>query len=366
MRMHIIVLLIMAVLFSPAALADTASAAEDPVLYYYPAGGEYYHLDQNCKLVNPKYLPLSDSFLYSELNDDPYRALKPCEVCVAPLRPGSENSPAETGETDPFRFAAFGEAMDAVSKEGESFCVSSDGSCVALIERDGHFFRAVTFFDDRAKELYAAYEDAWTPGSNQSDEEYNLLTEYIRSLPVEYTEELAVVPFTQEKLDAMAGKTIGEVMSEPWELGMQHYPDDAESGKDIIFPMVKGFCKYDLVINEPYEVYQERCAADHYEPVTEMSLENYLDLTVKCVKYSGIASTVNDLRYQADGTFNRDTELLSEGYDNDLMLEIADYLAAVWENGEPDRKGKEAIIVRLTEEHPEAADMIRQMVESFH
>ena len=68
-----------------------ADAAET-VLYYQPSGGEYYHADQNCPRVHPKFLPLQDSFLYSELNEAPYRNLKPCKICGAPLPP----------ETDPF------------------------------------------------------------------------------------------------------------------------------------------------------------------------------------------------------------------------------------------------------------------------
>ena len=47
------------------------------------------------------------------------------------------------------------------------------------------------------------------------------------------------------------------------------------------------------------------------------------------------------------------------------MVEVTDILAAVWGNGEPDQETKEAMITKLTEEHPEAAEMIRQIVESF-
>lgn len=75
---------------APGGEAGTGTA--ETVLYYQPAGGEYYHVDQNCPRVHPKFLPLQDSFLYSELGDEPYRNLKPCEVCGAPLPP----------ETDPF------------------------------------------------------------------------------------------------------------------------------------------------------------------------------------------------------------------------------------------------------------------------
>ena len=64
-----------------------AADESDFPLYYIPVLGEYYHRDQNCKNVNPKYLPLSGSFMFSELNDEPYVHLKRCNVCGAPLRP---------------------------------------------------------------------------------------------------------------------------------------------------------------------------------------------------------------------------------------------------------------------------------------
>ncbi len=70
---------------------DAENAASDLVLYYQPTGGEYYHLDPNCRRVNPKYLPLQGSFLYAELNNEPYRDLIPCEICGAPSRQEAGN-----------------------------------------------------------------------------------------------------------------------------------------------------------------------------------------------------------------------------------------------------------------------------------
>ena len=64
-----------------------AADAEDMELYYQPEGGEYYHLDPNCRRVHAKYLPLQGMFHLSELNDENYRDLKPCQVCGAPPRP---------------------------------------------------------------------------------------------------------------------------------------------------------------------------------------------------------------------------------------------------------------------------------------
>ncbi len=56
-------------------------------LYYNPNKGEYYHYDPNCPNVNKRFLPLQGVFTYSQINDEPYSKLKPCNVCGAPLRP---------------------------------------------------------------------------------------------------------------------------------------------------------------------------------------------------------------------------------------------------------------------------------------
>lgn len=71
----------------PAEATPEPAAMEDMELYYQPDGGEYYHLDQNCRRVHAKYLPLQGVFHYSELNDENYRDLKSCQICGAPQRP---------------------------------------------------------------------------------------------------------------------------------------------------------------------------------------------------------------------------------------------------------------------------------------
>ena len=262
---------------------------------------------------------------------------------------------------DSFCFETFGDAV-ASMEQGDVFTVQG-GYAVAVVTRYGRCFRVVAPFDEHAEELYtASLEDG-----NYAHDEFRTLSDYVSTLPVQYTEELMVIPFTQDELDAMAGKTIEEAMSEPFELRMCNYPEDAEAGKEIVFPMVKGFCKYELVINEPYEVYQERRAGDRYDPVTIMSLRNYSDLTVRCVRYTGISSSnALNLSYQADGTVKRDNDPFPEDYDFALMEEIADDLTEAWKGMEPDQEAKEAMITELTARHPEAAEMIRQIVGSFH
>ena len=66
--------------------APTPYVDGNTVLYYNPDGGKLYHLDANCISVHSKYTPLKGSFRYSQINDDKYAALEPCNVCAAPLR----------------------------------------------------------------------------------------------------------------------------------------------------------------------------------------------------------------------------------------------------------------------------------------
>lgn len=65
---------------------DAPVVYPDTLLYYNPGKGEYYHLDQNCKRIAEKYLPLQGHFKYSQINDEPYKKLKPCAICGAPYR----------------------------------------------------------------------------------------------------------------------------------------------------------------------------------------------------------------------------------------------------------------------------------------
>lgn len=70
----------------------TASPSPTPevnastVLYYNVDGGSYYHADPNCNRIDSKYLPLTGTFTYSQIHDEPYSKLQACNYCGAPLR----------------------------------------------------------------------------------------------------------------------------------------------------------------------------------------------------------------------------------------------------------------------------------------
>jgi len=55
-------------------------------LYYNPDGGQYYHLDQNCRSIKDRYLPLKGEMTYAQLNHADYQHLTPCKSCNPPIR----------------------------------------------------------------------------------------------------------------------------------------------------------------------------------------------------------------------------------------------------------------------------------------
>lgn len=65
----------------------TPAPPADTTLYYNVNGGSFYHLDPNCSSVDSAYLPLTGTFLYSELPDylnGTIKQLSPCLKCRAP------------------------------------------------------------------------------------------------------------------------------------------------------------------------------------------------------------------------------------------------------------------------------------------
>jgi len=54
------------------------------VLYYNANGGSMYHLDPDCPSVGKRYKPMA-SFMFTELSMAPYKELRPCNQCGAPI-----------------------------------------------------------------------------------------------------------------------------------------------------------------------------------------------------------------------------------------------------------------------------------------
>lgn len=254
--------------------SDEGTAAADLVLYYFPDIGEYYHLDQNCISVHPKYRPLQGSFLYAQVNDEPYRGLKPCEICGAPSR--QEDRPLFTS----FR--------DAVEAAGEDAAVGGGTEYLTVVaEKDGRYYRTVTILDDRAKELYTA-----AMAAADSDAGLEAFQTYAWSLPVCYTEEITEKPKDQAELDAQTGKTVGELLEEGYAFccigGGENVP--------IVADLSYGLFVYEFEVDASFGEYRENGS---WEDMESRKVKSGKLFTPLCL--------ATNLDYLADGTYQPQT-----------------------------------------------------------
>ena len=250
--------------------SDDGTAAEELALYYFPNGGEYYHLDPDCLSVNPKYSPLQDSFLYAEVNDEPFRDLKPCEICGAPSR--QEEAPL---------FLSF---RDVVNAAGENAAVGGEIDYLAVVtEKDGRYYRTVTILDDRAKELYTAAMEA-----EDSDTGFEAFHTYAWSLPVCYTEEITEKPKDQAELDSQNGKTVDELLKE----GYLFYAIGGGENLPTVVDLSSGLFVYEFEADASFEQYRENVGWDGVESI---KVKNGQLLT-----YLSLATSLD---YLADGTY---------------------------------------------------------------
>ena len=173
---------------------------------------------------------------------------------------------------------------DTVDAAGETAAVGGNIDCLAVVsEQGGRYYRAVTLLDDRAKELYMA---AITDGA--PDNAYEVFDAYAWSLPVCYTEELTVKPKQQAELDALAGKTIGELLAE----GYSFYGIGGGENMPTTVDLLYGLFSYEFEVDVSFEKYQENGDWDGVE-----------DMKVKSGKFSGFSALATNPDYLADGTY---------------------------------------------------------------
>ena len=237
-------------------------------VYYNPEGGRHYHLDPHCLSFD---VPLKDCFLYAERDREPYCELLPCECCVVPMERTEETPYTSLG--------------DVIKDPVSSFCVRT--YYLATAEREGRYYRVMTRMDGKGTELFEEMFAESRSGNAENGQKENEYYDYIKTLPVSYEEEITEAPVSQEELEALAGKTLGEVFAQGFEL------KDYYSGKTqgAYFVMDKGMYEYLFSVNITSEEYKEYAARNDFN-----------DLTAESAELSGLSGMARDIRVRPDGT----------------------------------------------------------------
>ena len=233
---------------------------------------------------------------------------------------------------------AFSTIMEALESAGEDFITGSDEDhSIVVVKKDGKYIRVVADLDEKALELNDAMFDA-----EDFDAAYESFNEYIKTLPVLYTEELTASAKSQEDLDKLIGCSIAELKAEGYEYSSVGSGDNDE----VVITMAYGFYDYDFVINETEDEY--------------LAQDDIDEMTVKSVKLAGASYNTLDLRYLADGTVDPEVEYLEEY--TEMLGQLSNLVTEASENGTFDMN---AIINELITAYPDLEDRIPEFVQEY-
>ena len=129
---------------------------------------------------------------------------------------------------------------------------------------------------------------------------------YVKTLPISYSEAFTADPMSQMEMDALVGKTIGELREAGY--------DDSESGTegdDIVYVMRNGLFEYSCIVDADF---------DAYEKAQEEWPDGGNDFVIKSVSFYGITSEAIFKRYHTDGSVEKDPDPF-EGY-AELMTDV--------------------------------------------
>ena len=253
-------------------------------------------------------------------------------VMIAALSAGAAAF-AEEEQAAPL-FATIGEAMEADGYTGMAAGYAEN--YVVIVERDGKYIRVVAEMDEEGRQLNDAISEA-----GDIEAAFEAYDEHAKALPVIYTEEFTAAPKDRAELDALAGKTISDLE----EAGYTVSASGTGSKEDeAVFTMACGLYEYDMILNEPFDVYEE-----HEENGT------CGELTVKNAAFAGLSRNATELRFHADGTEDPEEDPWAEV--SALMEKIAEALGS--------EDSLEAAVAKLTEAMPEQAEEIRMFAELF-
>lgn len=243
----------------------------------------------------------------------------------------------EDGKLEPL-FATVGDALAAA---GENPIAGGEEDYYAVItEQDGKYYRSVAELDEKAKALEQAI---WEADVDHMEEAFAARDEYLKTLPIAYSEMFTVEPMTEAEMDDLVGQTIEELREAGYE--------DRESGTDgdeneelvIAYVLRNGYFEYRCVVDADFETYEKAQAGELDDG----------DFVVQAVQVRGITGDACFKRYRTDGTIEEPEDPFA-GLD-ELTAEVLDMLQMVLAGEQVD---VEAFFAELKTQYPNLVDSI--------
>ena len=201
---------------------------------------------------------------------------------------------AEEGQMAPL-YATVGEALED-SAEDRIVAGGVPGEYYAVVtQKDGKYYRSVAIFDEKLNELNEALENLDYEAEDffeKHEAAMQAVDDYLKTLPIAYSEVFTAQPLTDEEMASMQGKSLSQLTEEGFEIGS----NGTEPGEDeeeilIVYSLRYGVYDYNCVVDADF---------DQYIAAQDNGAEG--DLVVKSMSLAGITEWGFEKRFHTDGT----------------------------------------------------------------
>lgn len=252
---------------------------------------------------------------------------------------------AEEGQMAPL-YATVGEALED-NAEGRVVAGSIPGEYYAVVtQKDGKYYRSVAIFDEKLNELNEALENLDYEAEDffeKHEAAMQAVDDYLKTLPIAYSEVFTAQPLTDEEMASMQGKSLSQLTEEGFEIGSNGTePSEDEEEILIVYSLRYGVYDYNCVVDADF---------DQYIAAQDNGAEG--DLVVKSMSLAGITEWGFEKRFHTDGTVDEPKDPFAEF--SEIMAEMLTFFEKIQAGEEIDIQD---YADTLKAKYPDYAEMI--------
>ena len=252
---------------------------------------------------------------------------------------------AEEGQMAPL-YATVGEALED-SAEDRIVAGGVPGEYYAVVtQKDGKYYRSVAIFDEKLNELNEALENLDYEAEDffeKHEAAMQAVDDYLKTLPIAYSEVFTAQPLTDEEMASMQGKSLSQLTEEGFEIGSNGTePSEDEEEILIVYSLRYGVYDYNCVVDADF---------DQYIAAQDNGAEG--DLVVKSMSLAGITEWGFEKRFHTDGTVDEPKDPFAEF--SEIMTEMLTFFEKIQAGEEIDIQD---YADTLKAKYPDYAEMI--------
>jgi len=262
---------------------------------------------------------------------------------------------AEEGQMAPL-YATVGEALED-SAEDRVVAGGVPGEYYAVVtQKDGKYYRSVANCDEKLNELNEALENLDYEAEDffeKHDAAMQAVDDYLKTLPIAYSEVFTAQHLTDEEMASMQGKSLSQLTEEGFEIGSNGTePGEDEEETLIVYSLRYGVYDYKCVVDADF---------DQYIVAQDNGTEG--DLVVKSMSLAGITEWGFEKRFHTDGTVEEPKDPFAEF--SEIMAEMLTFFEKIQAGEEIDIQDYADTLKAKYPDYTEMIDVYITMYQTY-